>query len=104
MKEIVLDIIKIVVIFIGVYFIITLVINDKTDIIQEKLDKIETNSKHIDSILTITDSIKGERIQVINNIDRRTTIINQQKSDLKKVLPKDTNFYNVINYLHDFAK
>jgi hypothetical protein len=78
--------------------------DDKTKIIQEKLDKIEINSNQIGSILTIVDSVKIGRIQVINNIDKRTTVINQQKEDLKKPLPKDTNIFNAINYLHDFAK
>ena len=103
MKEI-LDIIKILVLLVGIYFIVTLVMNDKTKPIQEKLDKIEANSNQIDSILISIDSIKGQRAQVINNIDKRTTVINQQKEDLKKPLPKDTNIHNAINFLHDFAK
>jgi Tfp pilus assembly protein PilO len=103
MKEI-LDIIKILVLLVGVYFIITLVMNDKTKSIQDKLDKIEANSNQIDSILISIDSIKGQRAQVINNIDKRTTVINQQKEDLKKPLPKDTNIHTAINFLHDFAK
>jgi uncharacterized coiled-coil DUF342 family protein len=86
------------------YIIVTQVMNDKTKSIQDKLDKIESNSNQIDSILTVVDSIKAQRAQVINNIDKRTTVINQQKEDLKKPLPKDTNIHNAINFLHDFAK
>jgi Tfp pilus assembly protein PilO len=99
-----LEIIKIVALLIGMYIIVTQVMNDKTKSIQDKLDKIESNSNQIDSILTVVDSIKAQRAQVINNIDKRTTVINQQKEDLKKPLPKDTNIHNVINYLKDFAK
>jgi Tfp pilus assembly protein PilO len=99
-----LEIIKIVALLIGMYIIVTQVMNDKTKSIQDKLDKIETNSNQIDSILTVVDSIKAQRAQVINNIDKRTTVINQQKEDLKKPLPKDTNIHNAINFLHDFAK
>ena len=104
MKEIVLEIIKLVIILVGIFIVMNYVIDDKTKAIQEKLDKIESNSKQIDSILTIVDSIKIQRAQIINNIDKRTTIINQQKNDLNKPLPKDTNIYNAINFLHDFAK
>ena len=89
---------------IGMYIIVTQVMNDKTKSIQDKLDKIEANSNQIDSILTVVDSIKVQRAQVINNIDKRTTVINQQKEDLKKPLPKDINIHNSINFLHDFAK
>ena len=103
MKEI-LDIIKILVLLVGVYFIVTFIMTDKTKSIQDKLDKIEANSNQIDSILISIDSIKCQRAQVINNIDKRTTVINQQKEDLKKPLPKDTNIHNAINFLHDFAK
>jgi Tfp pilus assembly protein PilO len=103
MKEI-LDIVKILVLLVGIYFIVTFVMTDKTKSIQDKLDKIEANSNQIDSILISIDSIKGQRTQVINNIDKRTTVINQQKQDLNKVLPKDTNVHNAINFLHDFAK
>jgi Tfp pilus assembly protein PilO len=99
-----LEIIKIVALLIGMYIIVTQVMNDKTKSIQDKLDKIEANSNQIDSILTVVDSIKAQRAQVINNIDKRTTVINQQKEDLKKPLPKDTNIHNSINFLHDFAK
>lgn len=99
-----LEIIKIVALLIGMYIIVTQVMNDKTKSIQDKLDKIEANSNQIDSILTVVDSIKSQRAQVINNIDKRTTVINQQKEDLKKPLPKDTNIHNAINFLHDFAK
>lgn len=99
-----LEIIKIVALLIGMYIIVTQVMNDKTKSIQDKLDKIESNSNQIDSILTVVDSIKVQRAQVINNIDKRTTVINQQKEDLKKPLPKDTNIHNAINFLHDFAK
>jgi Tfp pilus assembly protein PilO len=99
-----LEIIKIVALLIGMYIIVTQVMNDKTKSIQDKLDKIESNSNQIDSILTVVDSIKAQRAQVINNIDKRTTVINQQKEDLKKPLPKDTNIHNAINFLHDFAK
>lgn len=104
MKEIVIEIIKIIVILISIFFVLTYVMDDKTKSIQEKLDKIEANSNQIDSILNIVDSIKHQRAQVINNIDKRTTVINQQKEDLKKPLPKDTNIHNAINFLHDFAK
>ena len=99
-----LEIIKIVALLIGMYIIVTQVMTDKTKSIQDKLDKIESNSNQIDSILTVVDSIKEQRAQVINNIDKRTTVINQQKDDLKKPLPKDTNIHNAINFLHDFAK
>jgi Tfp pilus assembly protein PilO len=99
-----LEIIKIVALLIGMYIIVTQVMNDKTKSIQDKLDKIEANSNQIDSILTVVDSIKAQRAQVINNIDKRTTVINQQKEDLKKPLPKDTNIHNAINFLHDFTK
>lgn len=99
-----LEIIKIVALLIGMYIIVTQVMNDKTKSIQDKLDKIEANSNQIDSILTVVDSIKAQRAQVITNIDKRTTVINQQKEDLKKPLPKDTNIHNAINFLHDFAK
>jgi Tfp pilus assembly protein PilO len=99
-----LEIIKIVALLIGMYIIVTQVMNDKTKSIQDKLDKIESNSNQIDSILTVVDSIKAQRAQVINNIDKRTTVINQQKEDLKKPLPNDTNIHNAINFLHDFAK
>ena len=99
-----LEIIKIVTLLIGMYIIVTQVMNDKTKSIQDKLDKIEANSNQIDSILTVVDSIKTQRAQVINNIDKRTTVINQQKEDLKKPLPKDTNIHNSIKFLHDFAK
>lgn len=103
MKE-TLEIIKIIVILLGIYFIVFFVIDDKTKSIQDKLDKIENNSNQIDSILVAIDSIKQQRTQVINNIDKRTTVINQQKEDLKKPLPKDTNINNAINYLKEFAK
>jgi Tfp pilus assembly protein PilO len=103
MKEIV-EIIKIIVLLLGMYFIVNYIMNDKTKSIQDKLDKIEVNSNQIDSILCMVDSIKQQRVQVINNIDKRTTVINKQKEDLKKPLPKDTNIHNVINYLKDFAK
>lgn len=99
-----LEIIKIVALLIGMYIIVTQVMTDKTKSIQDKLDKIEANSSQIDSILMVVDSIKEQRAQVINNIDKRTTVINQQKDDLKKPLPKDTNIHNAINFLHDFAK
>ena len=99
-----LEIIKIVALLIGMYIIVTQVMNDKTKSIQDKLDKIEANSNQIDSILTVVDSIKAQRAKVINNIDKRTTVINQQKEDLKKPLPKDTNIHSAINFLHDFAK
>lgn len=99
-----LEIIKIVALLIGMYIIVTQVMTDKTKSIQDKLDKIEANSNQIDSILMVVDSIKEQRAQVINNIDKRTTVINQQKDDLKKPLPKDTNIHNAINFLHDFAK
>lgn len=99
-----LEIIKIVALLIGMYIIVTQVMTDKTKSIQDKLDKIEANSNQIDSILMVVDSIKEQRAQVINNIDKRTTVINQQKEDLKKPLPKDTNIHNAINFLHDFAK
>ena len=99
-----LEIIKIVALLIGMYIIVTQVMTDKTKSIQDKLDNIEANSNQIDSILMVVDSIKEQRAQVINNIDKRTTVINQQKDDLKKPLPKDTNIHNAINFLHDFAK
>jgi len=99
-----LEIIKIAALLIGMYIIVTQVMTDKTKSIQDKLDKIEANSNQIDSILMVVDSIKEQRAQVINNIDKRTTVINQQKDDLKKPLPKDTNIHNAINFLHDFAK
>lgn len=103
MKE-TLEIIKIIIFLLGIYFIVSFVIDDKTKSIQDKLDKIENNSNQIDSILVVIDSIKQQRSQVINNIDKRTTVINQQKEDLKKPLPKDTNINNAINYLKEFAK
>jgi Tfp pilus assembly protein PilO len=99
-----LEIIKIVALLIGMYIIVTQVMNDKTKSIQDTLDNIEANSNQIDSILTVVDSIKVQRAQIINNIDKRTTVINQQKEDLKKPLPKDTDIHNSINFLHDFAK
>jgi Tfp pilus assembly protein PilO len=99
-----LEIIKIVALLIGMYIIVTQVMNDKTKSIQDKLDKIEANSNQIDSILLAVDSIKAQRAQVINNIYKRTTVINQQKEGLKKPLPKDTNIHHAINFLHDFAK
>ena len=99
-----LEIIKIMALLLGIYIIVTQVMNDKTKSIQQKLDKIEANSNQIDSILMVVDSIKHQRSQVINNIDKRTTVINQQKESLKKPLPKDTNIHNSINFLHDFAK
>ena len=68
-----LEIIKIVALLIGMYIIVTQVMNDKTKSIQDKLDKIEANSNQIDSILSVVDSIKAQRAQVINNIDKRTT-------------------------------
>lgn len=104
MKEIVIEIIRIGALLIGIFFILNYIMGDKTKSIQEKLGKIESNSSQIDSILTIVDSIKHERVQIINNIDRRTTVINQQKNDLNKPLPKDTNIYNAINYLREFSK
>lgn len=103
MKETV-EIVKIIILLLGVYFIVNYIMDDKTKSIQDKLDKIEVNSKQIDSILSTVDSIKQQRVQVINNIDKRTTVINKQKEDLKKPLPKDTNIHNAINYLKDFAK
>jgi hypothetical protein len=104
MKEIVTEIIKFIIILIGIFIVMNYIMDDKTKSIQDKLDKIESNSNQIDSILMVVDSIKHQRAQVINNIDKRTTVINQQKESLKKPLPKDTNIHNAINFLHDFAK
>jgi Tfp pilus assembly protein PilO len=102
--KVALEIIKVLVLLIGTYFILQYVTNNNSQKIQKKLDKIETNSNQIDSIFNTVKLIKEQKAQIINNIDRRTTIINKQKDELTKPLPKDTNIHNAINFLHEFAK
>lgn len=104
MKDIIVEIIKIGILLLGVFYVMNYVFDDKTKDIQKKLDKIESNSKQIDSIFTIVDTIKAQRAVIINNIGKRDDVINKQKDNLKKPLPKDTNINNAIKFLHDYGK
>lgn len=104
MKETIIEICKVLLILLGIFLIMDYLIDDKTKQIKDKLDKIENNSNSIDSIKVIVDSIKQEKTQIINNIDRRTVIINQLKDDLKKPTPKDTDVNNAINFLKERYK
>lgn len=104
MKEIVLEIIKFIVFLIAIFIIVNYVTPDNTKDITDKLGRIESNTKQIDSILNVVDSIKEQKVQIINNIDKRTIVVNQQKVELNKVLVKDTNLIRSIIFLHEFAK
>jgi hypothetical protein len=104
MKEITTEVFKIIIIILGIFFIVKYILNDKIGSVNEKLNKIESNTTKIDSISIEIDSLVGRKSLIINNINNRTTIINQQKKDLGEKLPKDTNINNAINYLREFAK
>jgi len=104
MKEYLIELIKAAFLIIIIIFCVSKLIDNKNDKIEQKLNTIETNSRKIDSILIMVDSVKSQRTNIVNNIDKRMTVINNLKEEKKKPYIKDTSITNAVNFLNDFSK
>jgi hypothetical protein len=102
MKVQIINLILILLILVGLFFT-NLNFEKSSGKIDELKHQIELRDAQNDSINKKLDSIAIKKIEVINNIDKRTTTINNLYHDLNKKPIADTSLHNAILFLNEFA-
>jgi hypothetical protein len=90
-------------VFIASIFYIEHYITGLNTNVKELTHNIELREAQNDSIVKKLDSISVKKIEVINHIDKRSTVINNLQESLNTLPVYDTSLTNAIRFLHSFG-
>jgi hypothetical protein len=90
-------------VFVIIFFYIKNYITDLNANVKVLQNEIEERVIQNDSISKKLDSIAIKKVEVINNIQNRSTIINNLQEELNKTPTFDTSISNAIIFLNEFG-
>jgi len=90
-------------VFVIIFFYIKNYITDLNANVKVLQNEIEERVIQNDSISKKLDSIAVKKVEVINNIQNRSTIINNLQEELNKTPTFDTSISNAIIFLNEFG-
>jgi hypothetical protein len=90
-------------VFVIIFFYIKNYITDLNANVKVLQNEIEERVVQNDSISKKLDSIAIKKVEVINNIQNRSTIINNLQEELNKTPTFDTSISNAIIFLNEFG-
>jgi uncharacterized protein YoxC len=90
-------------VFITIFFYIKEYVSDLNTNVKELKHNIELREAQNDSIARKLDSIAVKKVEVINNIDKRSTTINNLQESLTIIPTYDTSLANAIIFLRAFS-
>lgn len=92
-----------VLVFVAIFFYIKHYVTDLNTNVKELKHNIELREAQNDSIARKLDSIAVKKIEVVNNIDKRSTTINNLQESLTTLPTYDTSLANAIIFLRAFS-
>jgi hypothetical protein len=90
-------------VFVIIFFYIKNYITDLNANVKVLQNEIEERVVQNDSISKKLDSIAVKKVEIINNIQNRSTIINNLQEELNKTPTFDTSISNAIIFLNEFG-
>ena len=90
-------------VFVIIFFYIKNYITDLNANVKVLQNEIEGRVIQNDSISKKLDSIAVKKVEIINNIQNRSTIINNLQEELNKTPTFDTSISNAIIFLNEFG-
>lgn len=90
-------------VFVIIFFYIKIYITDLNANVKVLQNEIEDRVIQNDSISKKLDSIAVKKVEIINNIQNRSTIINNLQEELNKTPTFDTSISNAIIFLNEFG-
>lgn len=102
MKTTIINLIYVFVFLVIFFYIKYYVTNLNTDV-NELKHNIELREAQNDSIAKKLDSIAVKKVEIINNIDKRSTTINNLQETLNNVPTYDTSLTNAVIFLRAFG-
>ena len=90
-------------VFLVIFFYIKYYLTNLNTDVNELKHNIELREAQNDSIAKKLDSIAVKKVEIINNIDKRSTTINNLQETLNNVPTYDTSLTNAVIFLRAFG-